>query len=197
MNKKALSQQEIYDLYEAAKGGSAAALAQLNDVSSYYGKKANERITDFEKADMSSQALARAEHFLESQEGRSRFTRSKKLDAYEAFQNASEARRFLRSKTGTVARQRKREEKTIGKLQEGGYLPEDMSAESKKDFSRFLRSGAWDELKNTMGSQTMKDVAEAINNGADIDELIEAYDEFQESEYFDDFADFLSEWADA
>ena len=48
-----------------------------------------------------------------------------------------------------------------------------------------------------MGSQTMKGVAEAINEGADIDELIEAYDAYEESEYFDDFASFVEEWMDA
>lgn len=194
MAKKALAQSEIYDLYQAARGGDSAALAQLNATSAYYGKKANENLRDFEKAGMTSAAYTRAQHFIseEQESGTGRFKQGKKLDAYEAFKNASEARRFIKSKTGTLAKEIERESKVVEKLQKGGYLPENMSADAKQDFSKFLRSNAWDEIKNTMGSQTMKEVAEAINAGQDIDELINAYNDYEESET--DFFDFTADW---
>ena len=208
MPKKALTQQQIYELYEEANRGSAKALSQLQEVSSYYGKKANERMISFYKADISSQALKRAEYFLidfvghrQSLSGKPsdvKFSRSKNLSAYEAFLNASEARRFYRSKTGTVTKEEKRMSRVIGKLQEKGLLPKGIEEGiSRKKLRKFLESYAWEEIKNTMGSQTMKGVAEAIENGADIDELLKAYEAYEESEYFDDFASFVEEWMDA
>lgn len=194
MARKALSQQEIYDLYQAARGGDTSALRALNETSSYFGKKANERLTDFEKAGMSSIAYQRAQHFIQEEQdsGTGRFKRGKKLDAYEAFKNASEARRFIRAKTGTVTRERKREAAVMEKLQKGGYLPENMTSAAKKDFTKFLRSNAWDEIKNTMGSQTMKEVAEAINEGNDINELLNAYEEYEAGDT--EFFDFAEDW---
>lgn len=194
MARKALTQQELYDLYQAAEGGSASALAQLRESSKYYGKKGNERIADFEKADMCSEALTRAEHYLKTQQGRDRFSRSGKLDAYEAYKNASEARRFLRAKTGTVARERKREAAVMEKLEKGGYLPEGMTKENQKSFSKFLRSSAWDEIKKTMGSQVMKEVAEGISEGQDIEELILAYQDYEAGQI--DFDEFTEGWID-
>lgn len=194
MARKALTQQELYDLYQAAEGGSASALAQLRESSKYYGKKGNERITDFEKADMRSEALTRAQHYLDTQQNRNRFSRSGKLDAYEAYKNASEARRFLRAKTGTVARERKREAAVMEKLEKGGYLPEGMTKEDQKSFSKFLRSSAWDEIKKTMGSQVMKEVAEGISEGQDIEELILAYQDYEAGQI--DFAEFTEGWID-
>lgn len=194
MARKALTQQELYDLYRAAEGGSASALAQLRESSKYYGKKGNERITDFEKADMRSEALTRAKHYLYTQQGRDRFSRSGKLDAYEAYKNASEARRFLRAKTGTVARERKREAAVMEKLEKGGYLPKGFSKENQKSFSKFLRSSAWDEIKKTMGSQVMKEVAEGISEGQDIEELILAYQDYEAGQI--DFEEFTEGWID-
>lgn len=194
MARKALSQAEIYDLYQAAKGGDSAALARLNETSSYYGKKANERLTSFKKADMTSTAFTRAEHYLQNEAERSRFARGKKLDAFDAYKNASEARRFIRAKTGTVTREKKREAAVMEKLQKGGYLPENMSKKDTQQFSKFLRSNAWEEIKNTFGSQTMKEIAENIQQGADVDELIESYEDYQNGEI--DIDDWLEGWAD-
>ena len=47
MPKKALTQQQIYDLYQEASRGSAKALSQLREASAYYGKKGNERLRSF------------------------------------------------------------------------------------------------------------------------------------------------------
>lgn len=192
MARKAFTQQELYDLYKAAEAGSSSALATLRESSKYYGKKGNERIVDFEKADMHSQALTRAQHFLDTQMGRDRFSRSKKLDAYEAYKNASEARRFLRAKTGTVRREKLRESKVMEKLEKGGYIPGGMSISQKKSFSKFLRSGAWDEIKNTLGSQEMKDIAEKLTQGYDIDELLSAYEDYDLGNI--DFVEFTEGW---
>ena len=199
MAHKALTQNQIYDLFQAARGGDKAALKALNEVSSYYGKKGNERIRSFEKAGMGSVALSRAQHYLQSEQGRSTFSRSKKLDAFEAYQNASEARRFLRAKTGTVAKERKRMTKVLEKLSEPTEdrpwsIPEGLqTGEERKSFEKFLSSDAWDEIKNTMGSQTMKDTAERIDQGGDVQELIDAYKESLTDKDFN-FQDFVSVW---
>lgn len=199
MARKALTQNQIYDLFQAARGGDKAALKALNEVSSYYGKKGNERIRDFEKADMGSVALSRAQHYLQSEQGRSTFSRSKKLDAFEAYQNASEARRFLRAKTGTPTKERERMTKVLEKLSEPTEdrqwsIPEGLqSGEERKSFEKFLSSDAWDEIKNTMGSQTMKDTAERIDQGADVQELMDAYKESLTDKDFN-FQDFVSGW---
>lgn len=194
MARKALTQQELYDLYKEAERGSSSALATLRESSKYYGKKGNERLTDFEKAGISSSASTRAAHYLQSEQGRDRFSRSGKLSAWDAYKNASEARRFIRGKTGTVAREMKRRRSVFDKLEKGGYLPEGMSEKDRQKFSRFLSSGAWDEIKNTLGSQTMKDIAEGIQEGNDIDELLEAYEDFESGEI--DIEDFLEGWVE-
>ena len=138
MARKALTQQELYDLYKAAEAGSSSALAALRESSKYYGKKGNERLTDFEKAGISSSASTRAAHYLQSEQGRDRFSRSGKLSAWDAYKNASEARRFIRGKTGTVAREMKRQRSVFDKLEKGGYLPGGMTEEERQKFSRFL-----------------------------------------------------------
>lgn len=194
MARKALTQQELYDLYKAAEAGSSSALATLRESSKYYGKKGNERLTDFEKAGISSSAYTRAAHYLQSEQGRNRFSRSGKLSAWDAYKNASEARRFIRGKTGTVAREMKRRRSVLDKLEKGGYLPEGMTEKDRQNFSRFLSSGAWDEIKNTFGSQTMKDIAEGIQEGNDIDELMEAYQDYKSGEI--DIEDFLEGWVE-
>lgn len=192
MARKALSQQELYDLYKAAEAGSSSALATLRESSKYYGKKGNERIVDFEKADMHSEALTRAQHYLETQQGRDRFSRSGKLSAWDAYKNASEARRFLRAKTGTVRKEKIRESKVLEKLEKGGYIPGGMTGEQKKSFSKFLRSNAWDEIKNTLGSQEMKDIAEKLTQGYEIDELLAAYEDYDLGNI--DFVEFTEGW---
>lgn len=194
MARRALTQQELYDLYKAAEAGSSSALATLRESSKYYGKKGNERIVDFEKADMRSAALTRAEHFLDTQMGRDRFSRSGKLSAWDAYKNASEARRFLRSKTGTVAREKLRESKVMEKLEKGGYLSGGMTSSQKKSFSKFLRSSAWDEIKNTLGSQEMKDIAEKLTQGYEIDELLDAYKDYDLGNI--DFVEFIDGWVE-
>lgn len=192
MARKALTQQELYDLYKAAEAGSSSALATLRESSKYYGKKGNERLTAFEKAGISSSAYTRAAHYMQSEQGRERFSRSGKLSAWEAYKNASEARRFIYGKTGTVARELKRQKSVFEKLEKGGYLPEGMSEKEQRKFSRFLSSGAWDEIKNTLGSQTMKEIAERIQEGNDIDELMNAYEDYESGEI--DIEDFLEGW---
>ena len=199
MARKALTQNQIYDLFQAARGGDKAALKALNEVSSYYGKKGNERIRSFENADMGSVALSRELHYLQTEQGRSTFSRSKKLDAFEAYQNASEARRFLRAKTGTPTKERKRMTKVLEKLSEPTEdrqwsIPEGLqTGEGRKSFEKFLSSDAWDEIKNTMGSQTMKDTAERIDQGGDVQELVDAYKESLTDKNFN-FQDFVSGW---
>lgn len=199
MARKALTQDEIYKLYQEARGGDKSALQRLNEVSSYYGKKGNERIRSFEKAGIGSVALSRAQHFLQEEEGRTTFSRSKKLDAFEAYQNASEARRFLRAKTGTPAREKKRMTKVLEKLSEPTEkrpwsIPEGLqTGEERKSFEKFLSSKAWDEIKNTMGSQTMKDTSERIDQGGDVQELIDAYEASLEDKDFS-FQDFVEGW---
>jgi len=194
MARKALTQQELYDLYKAAEAGSSSAIATLRESSKYYGKKGNERLTAFEKAGISSSAYIRAAHYLQSEQGRDRFSRSGKLSAWEAYKNASEARRVIRSKTGTVAREMKRRRSVFEKLKKGGYLPEGMSGKELSKFSQFLSSGAWDEIKNTFGSQTMKDIAEGIQEGNDVDELLDAYEAYKCGEI--DIEDFLDGWVE-
>lgn len=199
MVRKALTQEEIYDLFQAARGGDSSALARLGEVSSYYGKKANERIKEFREADVSSQALKRAEHFVREEMGREKFSRAKKMDAYDLYKNASEARRFIRAKTGTVARERKRMGKVLEKLSEPTAkrtwsIPEGLqTGEERKQFEKFLGSSAWDEIKNTMGSATMKEVSERIDQGANVDELLDAYQMSLEDENFS-FQEYVEGW---
>ena len=69
-----------------------------------------------------------------------------------------------------------------------------MNEEERQQFSRFLSSGAWDEIKNTFGSQTMKDIAEGIQQGNDVDDLMKAYEDYESGEI--DIEDFLEGWVE-
>lgn len=202
--KKAYTQQELYDLYQAAKGGDKSALQTLRESSSYYGKKGNERIREFKAADTGSTALSRAEHFLQTQMKRNTFSRSKKLSAEEAYQNASEARRFMRSKTGTVKKETDRMSRVLEKLSElptdpknkrSFVIPKSLgTGEGRKQFEKFLKSSAWDEIKKTQGSEEMKNVADAIAaERVDIKEMLKAYEESFEDENFN-ILTFTREW---
>lgn len=205
MPKKALTQQQIYDLYQEASRGSAKALSKLREVSSYYGKKANERMRSFYKAGISSQALKRAEHFLidfaghrqalSGKPSQAKFSRSKKLSAYEAYLNATEARSFYRSKTGTVTKEEKRMRRVIGKLQKKGLLPKGVEeGKARKNLRKFLESNAWEEIKNTFGSQTMKEISEKASSGdAGYNELIDAYQQSLMDDQFN-FSEFVQDW---
>ncbi|MBO5148866.1 MAG: hypothetical protein J6B66_01270, partial [Anaerotignum sp.] len=73
-------------------------------------------------------------------------------------------------------------------------IPEGLqTGEGRKSFEKFLSSDAWDEIKNTMGSQTMKDTAERIDQGGDVQELVDAYKESLTDKNFN-FQDFVSGW---
>ncbi|MBP3578656.1 MAG: hypothetical protein J6K15_11140 [Lachnospiraceae bacterium] len=204
MPKKALTQQQIYNLYQEASRGSAKALSQLRETSAYYGKKGNERLRSFYKADISSQALKRAERFLidfaghrqalSGKPAQAKFSRSKKLSAYEAYLNATEARRFYRSKTGTVTKEEKRMNRVIRKLQKKGLLPKGVEGEARKNLRKFLESNAWEEIKNTFGSQTMKEISEKASSAdTNYDELIEAYQQSLMDDKFN-FSEFVQDW---
>ena len=201
--KKALSQQEIERLYTAAAGGDASAAKYLGEVSSYYAKKANERLRDFAKEGIHSESELRARYWLSevAEKGQINknglFGRSKNLTPEQAYELASEARTFLYSKTGTPKKEKERRDKVYKKLQDEGYAPterdgEDAIVADRKKFDAFLKSSAWRELKSAFGYKVLNDISDRVSQGYDIENLLNAYKYYEEGEI--DMLDLVSGW---
>ena len=181
--------QEIEDLAAAAASGNQSAIKELGTLNNRLAKRANERMRDIERKGLEgTQAYNRAKYFIQEQDfGNGKyFSQSKKLDVDDLLLNIENASTYLRSQTSTAAGEMSRRQNIIDKLADRGYidLPDDPEKiESFKDkFLEFLDSNAWDDIKKHMyatGSGMLGDAAEAIQNGANVNDLLRAFKDYQ------------------
>lgn len=179
--------QEIDRLYNAALSGDKDAAAQLGDINNKISKRANERMRDIERKGLEgTAAYNRAKYFIQEQDfGTGEyFSQSKKLDVDDLVLNIQNASTYLRSQTSTAAGEIQRRRDIIDKLADRGHIeiPEGNPEGFKKKFLEFLDSKAWDDIKKHMyaaGSGMLKDAGEAIQNGANVNDLIRAFKDYQ------------------
>lgn len=194
--------QEINSLYQK---GDIEALRNLNEI---LAKRANQRIKEFEKRDMETAAYQRAKGYIQEYKelgNGETFSRRKKLDIDELYQNVKEESKFLRSQTSTVSGEMKRREKifnTLTKKDKNGKsiipMPEDMDTDQyKKKFLDFLDTDVWNEIKKSLYADTnitMDEAGEAIAQGASVDDLVSAYNDYLSGETETDIFTIWDEW---
>lgn len=194
--------QEINSLYQK---GDIEALRNLNEI---LAKRANQRIKEFEKRDMETAAYQRAKGYIQEYKelgNGETFSRRKKLDIDELYQNVKEESKFLRSQTSTVSGEMKRREKifnTLTKKDKNGKsiipMPEDMDRDQyKKKFLDFLDTDVWNEIKKSLYADTnitMDEAGEAIAQGASVDDLVSAYNDYLSGETETDIFTIWDDW---
>lgn len=194
--------QEINSLYQK---GDIEALRDLNEI---LAKRANQRIREFEKRNMETAAYQRAKGYIQEYKelgNGETFSRRKKLDIDELYQNVKEESKFLRSQTSTVSGEMKRREKifnTLTKKDKNGRsiipMPEDMDKDQyKKKFLDFLDTDVWNEIKKSLYADTnitMDEAGEAIAQGASVDDLVSAYNDYLSGETETDIFTIWDDW---
>ena len=184
---KAISFDTIESLASRAAGGDSGALAELGRLNSNYGRAANQRARELEKRGMETGAYIRAQE--ETGKDRPRFSQAKTGDAESLLRSLEQTTKFLNYQTSTVSGEMKRRENIMQGMERAGYNV----GKDKDAFLRFLDSNAWTEIRGMFGSKdAMQRVSDALESGADIEDLILAYQEFERGE--SEAEDILQVW---
>lgn len=147
---------------------------------SYYilSKRANQRFRDIEKKGEHSYAVDIAKKYLTDVYNRNTFKQSKKLTGQELQEGLKALERFFISKTSTIRGIRKVEQEHIESFEKKGIV-----ISNKKKFFEFLSSNQFEVLSKYVDSdQVIEDFNVAIGDGVSIDDIMQGYDEFLNSE---------------
>ena len=184
---KAISFDTIESLATRAAGGDSGALAELGRLNSKYGRAANQRARELEKRGMETGAYIRAKE--ETGKDRPRFSQAKTGDAESLLRSLEQTTKFLNYQTSRVSGEMQRRENIMQGMERAGYNV----GKDKDAFLRFLDSNAWTEIRGMFGSKdAMQRVSDALESGADIGDLILAYQEFERGE--SEAEDILQVW---
>lgn len=184
---KAISIDELENLASRAAGGDSGALAELGRLNSKYGRAANQRARELEKRGMQTGAYIRAQYSTGKE--KPRFSQAKTGDAESLLRSLEETSKFLNYQTSSVSGEMRRRENIMEGMERAGYNV----GSDKGAFLRFLDSDAWNELRGMFGSKdAMQRVSDAIESGAKINDLMNAYEEFRRGE--SEAEDILQVW---
>lgn len=184
---KAISFDTIESLANRAAGGDSGALAELGRLNSKYGRAANQRARELEKRGLETGAYIRAQE--ETGKEKPRFSQAKTGDAESLIRSLEQTTKFLNYQTSMVSGEMLRRENIMKGMERAGY-----NVGSNRDaFLRFLDSNAWTEIRGMFGSKdAMQRVSDALESGADIEDLILAYQDFERGE--SEAEDILQVW---
>lgn len=183
--------EQLRAMYEA---GDIEGLRAQNEI---LAKRANTRLSALEKADLdSTAAYSRAAKFFKDNDYASdRFSRSKKLDIDDLYDQVKQEANFLRWQTSTVSGEMKRRDEIWEALtsqqidEETGNIKEPVISLAgvedtdvfKKSFLDFLDSDAWEDFKKHIYTRhILSDASEAVAAGASVEDLNEAWRAFKE-----------------
>ena len=184
---KAISFDTIESLASRAAGGDTSALAELRRLNSKYGRAANQRARELEKRGLETGAYIRARE--ETGKEKPRFSQAKTGDAESLIRSLEQTTKFLNYQTSMVSGEMLRRENIMKGMERAGYNV----GKNKDAFLRFLDSNAWTEIRGMFGSKdAMQRVSDALESGADIEDLILAYQEFEQGE--SEAEDILQVW---
>lgn len=184
---KSISFDTIESLATRAAGGDSGALAELGRLNSKYGRAANQRARELEKRGMETGAYIRARE--DTGKDRPRFSQAKTGDAESLMRSLEQTTKFLNYQTSRVSGEMQRRENIMQGMERAGYNV----GKDKDAFLRFLDSNAWTEIRGMFGSKdAMQRVSDALESGADIEDLILAYQEFERGE--SEAEDILQVW---
>lgn len=182
---KAISFENIEDLAGRAAGGDSSALAELGRLNSKYGRAANERMRALERKGFETGAYNRAVEEL----GKARFSQAKTGSAESLLRSLEKVTKFLNYQTSTLSGEMERRSNILEGMERAGYNV----GKDKAAFLRFLESDAWNEIRGMFGSKdAMARVSDAMERGANIDDLVESYNEFTAGE--SEAEDILQVW---
>ena len=182
---KAISFEKIEDLAGRAAGGDSSALAELGRLNSKYGRAANERMRALERKGFETGAYKRAVEEL----GKARFSQAKTGSAESLLRSLEKVTKFLNYQTSTLSGEMERRSNILEGMERAGYNV----GKDKAAFLRFLESDAWNEIRGMFGSRdAMARVSDAMERGANIDDLVESYNEFTAGE--SEAEDILQVW---
>ena len=190
---EAISFETIVSLANRAAGGDSAALSELGRRNSQYGRAANQRLRELEKRGMVTGAYIRAQDA--TGKDRPRFSQAKTGDAENLLRSLEQITKFLNYQTSAMSGEMTRRENILKGLDRAGYNV----GNNKDAFLRFLDSNAWSEVRGMYGSKdAMQKVSDAISAGADIEDLILAYQEFERGESeAEDILQLMDGWMNA
>lgn len=184
---KAISFDTIESLASRAAGGDSGALAELGRLNSKYGRAANQRARELEKRGLETGAYIRAQE--ETGKEKPRFSQAKTGDAESLVRSLEQTTKFLNYQTSMVSGEMLRRENIMKGMERAGYNV----GKNKDAFLRFLDSNAWTEIRGMFGSKdAMQRVSDALESGADIEDLILTYQEFEQGE--SEAEDILQVW---
>ena len=175
-----------------AESGNEAALKNLQDRYVREVKRANERARNLDKHGLDTGALKQYRRNIDG----NFLSQSKNLDIDTMVSNLKRAEKFLKSKTSTVSGEMKRRHEnyltlTKPKRDKRGRIiaqsfvkppPEGMSKlKQEQALNRFLSNKHFEELKKTLGTNVIKEAADAINQGVPVIRLSRLYNEYVRS----------------
>ena len=175
-----------------AESGNEAALKNLQDRYVREVKRANERARNLDKHGLDTGALKQYRRNIDG----NFLSQSKNLDIDTMVSNLKRAEKFLKSKTSTVSGEMKRRHEnyltlTKPKRDKRGRIiaqsfvkppPEGMSKlKQEQAINRFLSNKHFEELKKTLGTNVIKEAADAINQGVPVIRLSRLYNEYVRS----------------
>lgn len=177
---------------KAAERGDPEALKQLQNQYVREVKRANERARNLDKHGLDTGALKQYRRNLDG----NFISQSRNLEIDEMVAGLKKAERFLKSQTSTVSGEMERRHKNYlsltkpkrdkrGRITSQSFVkppPEGMSKlQQERALNRFLSNKHFEELKKSLGTNVIKEAADAINQGIPVIRLSRLYNEYVRS----------------
>ena len=177
---------------KAAERGDPEALQQLQNQYVREVKRANERARNLDKHGLDTGALKQYRKNLDG----NFISQSRNLEIDEMVAGLKKAEKFLKSQTSTVSGEMERRHKNYmsltkpkrdkrGRIISQSFVkppPEGMSKlQQERALNNFLSNKHFEELKKTLGTNVIKEAADAINQGIPVIRLSRLYNEYVRS----------------
>lgn len=177
---------------KAAESGDPEALKQLQNQYVREVKRANERARNLDRHGLDTGALKQYRQNLDG----NFISQSRNLEIDEMVAGLKRAERFLKSQTSTVSGEMERRHKNYlsltkpkrdkrGRITSQSFVkppPEGMSKlQQERALNRFLSNKHFEELKKSLGTNVIKEAADAINQGIPVIRLSRLYNEYVRS----------------
>lgn len=174
---------------KAAERGDPEALKQLQNQYVREVKRANERARNLDKHGLDTGALKQYRKNLDG----NFISQSRNLEIDEMVAGLKKAEKFLKSQTSTVSGEMERRHKNYmsltkpkrdkrGRIISQSFVkppPEGMSKlQQERALNNFLSNKHFEELKKTLGTNVIKEAADAINQGIPVIRLSRLYNEY-------------------
>lgn len=175
-----------------AESGNELALKNLQNRYVREVKRANERARNLDKHGLDTGALKQYRRNIDG----NFLSQSKNLDIDTMVSNLKRAEKFLKSQTSTVSGEMKRRNENYltltkpkrdkrGRIISQSFVkppPDGMSKlQQEQALNRFLSNKHFEELKKTLGTNVIKEAADAINQGIPVIRLSRLYNEYVRS----------------